>query len=596
MIAKYSYKAGSARIDQIQNDIHLLITGTSNLNELSSSCDIDNSTILNTTSPEWIYNGTVKSVVYPMASNFITISGVSTFCDAFYSPTFRQWYSINYWASNSAFYIHSSFDGCVITTIAKQAVTTGNTYTPYMADNGTNIAVLHGTASAIRGFYSVDGINFLTSNTFTGILVTAITNHNSTFVAVSSAGTSALYSTNGGINWSTATIPTGNYQAIASNGTTITAIGATGLCSWSTDGITWSQVGVTAPTGGTYLSVVWSGTRFVAIGINISAYSSDGITWNLGTLVNASGGKVLWDATSSLFYVMTGTNSMAVSADGVTWTYRTGLSTNMTSTSKNGAYRAWAIGRHGELQVFQTNSSTSGIVYRFNSACYKALNADGITYKHISLEFIPQYQAQTYGYIGMNSYESVSNGSWTNQSYNPVTIGNDQKLFFSGGGIIYIFATNRYLFLLSYANSLWGSTTNLSAIGCIEYAREDDWNISPYPCWAVINTTPTTIYSPRLKSQNAVDVTSVSSFLTESPDYIINKSIIDRLGNTFHTDREIRVCNPTSYTNLVLGGKVLGDIRRTTDSLGLNLDELVFNSVRYITLIFGTNRYLIPKT
>ena len=181
-------------------------------------------------------------------------------------------------------------------------------------------------------------------------------NNASLTVAVGDSGT-VLYSSNGGVAWTTATSPTANnlYGVAFSAGVTKwVAVGAGGTMISSTDGINWTTV--TSPTTSDLFSIaVLASTNaatlgttytFVAVGAGGTILTSnDGVTWVSQTVSPAAN---LHAVTGWSRFVAVGDGGAAfTSADGTTWT---SVASGTTSTLYGvlGAYGQYnAVGQGG---------------------------------------------------------------------------------------------------------------------------------------------------------------------------------------------------------------------------------------------------------
>jgi hypothetical protein len=151
-----------------------------------------------------------------------------------------------------------------------------------------------------------------------------------TFVAISTSGsTDAAYSTNGGVTWTSATLPTpANWIDVTFGNGVFVAIATGGTATaYSTDGITWVAGGA-LPSSTTWTKIssglVGTSTYFVAIasGGTVNAYSADnGLSWIAG---GALPGSVSWSGiaygNNRFFAVASGSTTAAISTSGVTWT------------------------------------------------------------------------------------------------------------------------------------------------------------------------------------------------------------------------------------------------------------------------------------
>lgn len=143
-------------------------------------------------------------------------------------------------------------------------------------------------------------------------------------------------------------------------------------CVTSTDGITWTeQASFATAFSSTCYDLIWTGTKFYAVGISAKAASSpDGITWTsqpgLATAFGVTSAFcVAWNG--SVFCVAGASGKVATSPDGVTWTANTGLSST-----------AWGTSTCDEI-------AWSGSVFCvLNSSGKCAVSSDGVTWTYVS--------------------------------------------------------------------------------------------------------------------------------------------------------------------------------------------------------------------
>ncbi|MHB8425862.1 MAG: hypothetical protein ACYDB9_12070, partial [Gammaproteobacteria bacterium] len=169
--------------------------------------------------------------------------------------------------------------------------------------NGTGTFVAAGTNGIV--YYSNGGVNWTESNVVAGgttDTATSVAFGNGTFVIVahtSSSVTKIFSSTDGGVTWTTQSIPTLQDPSVyaAFNGTEFVAMGLNvagtfgGSIMTSTDGVTWSAHTSPFPTTSFPIAITAAGTTFVAmlqsgkISANVATpidieTSPDGVTWS----------------------------------------------------------------------------------------------------------------------------------------------------------------------------------------------------------------------------------------------------------------------------------------------------------------------------
>ena len=293
-------------------------------------------------------------------------------------------------------------------------------------------------------------------------------------VAVGSGSNTIAYSYDG-IDWigvpdSSSILTVG--QSVAWSGSVWIAVGqgVSFPMAWSSDGINWTNVGITVLTN--INDIAWNGKMWVAVGSgplsNRIAYSYDGQTWtgvpNSGTIFDNTGNRVAWNG---IMWIATGSNGLATtflaySYDGVTWT---GLNTtdvitgNYKGIAWNG-YRWVAVG----VKLGPAASNGSTIAYSDN----------GLTWnKATGLEFFTSnnggndvaWNGKMWVAIGRGSSPiliSLNRGSiWVSPT---TTILNN--IFTTGGSIVWNGSTwiasgsGAYNFAYSYDGFVWTGTNN----------------------------------------------------------------------------------------------------------------------------------------
>jgi hypothetical protein len=135
-------------------------------------------------------------------------------------------------------------------------------------------------------------------------------------------GGAAARSTDNGTSWSGGGISglSGSYFAVVGNGVAYVAVGSN-VCASSVDGLTWTPRTIPA---GTYRAIVWTGSKFVAVGdAGAGATSADGITWSAVTVVSASHSwtGLAWNGSTLLALGRNTTfqHGTSLSPDGTSW-------------------------------------------------------------------------------------------------------------------------------------------------------------------------------------------------------------------------------------------------------------------------------------
>jgi hypothetical protein len=195
--------------------------------------------------------------------------------------------------------------------------------------NGRFVAV---STTGGNSAYSVDGANWTAmtglSSASAYVSVASGSISSTTYyvtVAGSTATTVAYYSTNG-TSWTAMTsLQSGTWTSVAYGNSRFVAIGNGTVTAYSANGTTWSNGG--AVTNGNYVAIAY-GTgpgRFVAItgGTTSSlatAYSTDGAAWTAGSLPQSAYWTSIAWGNGRFVAVAQGGTATAYSTDGITWT------------------------------------------------------------------------------------------------------------------------------------------------------------------------------------------------------------------------------------------------------------------------------------
>jgi hypothetical protein len=194
------------------------------------------------------------------------------------------------------------------------------------------------------------------------------------FVAISSGGTAAVYSSDG-VNWDQTAMPTsGDWKAIAGGNNRFVAIRkGSNLAASSLDGITWTSR--TMPASRDWNAVAYGGGIFVAVAGNLDAgaISTNGTTWTATTLpdigdstfnewVDITYGKNKFVAVSnSGNFVAVGTYNNGTSS--MTW------STHVMDVIDDSSNRSWQSIAYGNNR-FVAIANTGEVAYSFDGIDY----------------------------------------------------------------------------------------------------------------------------------------------------------------------------------------------------------------------------------
>lgn len=230
---------------------------------------------------------------------------------------------------------------------------------------------------------------------------------NNTFVAVTQSGTTSATSTDGGVTWTTRTLPISAsfWSSLKFGGGLFMLVaGGQGANAYLTspDGITWTTRSLpTIVSPASWNCIIFGNGQYVAFSSGtVGATSPDGINWTTRTIPNASSGIASIFANGVYLTVGTG-GTGAISSDGITWTQVTlPISANFRELAfGNGMFVAtssgfsnfnWIVSNNGvewlTLQTpdrLMTNVAFGGGVFAvtpFGSLTKAATSVDGLTW------------------------------------------------------------------------------------------------------------------------------------------------------------------------------------------------------------------------
>jgi hypothetical protein len=190
------------------------------------------------------------------------------------------------------------------------------------------------------------------------------------FVAISSGGSAALYSSDG-VSWETFNMPSaGDWKCIAAGNNRFVAIRTgSNLAASSLDGINW--ISRTMPASRLWNSVVFGEGIFVAVAGNLDsgAFSTNGTTWTTTTLPDigdstfnewvdiAYGRRTFVALANSGNFVATGVYNSGTNT--ITWT---GRIMDVVADSSNKSWQSIAYGNNRFVAI----SNTGDVAYSFN--------------------------------------------------------------------------------------------------------------------------------------------------------------------------------------------------------------------------------------
>lgn len=128
-----------------------------------------------------------------------------------------------------------------------------------------------------------------------------------------------------------------------------------------------------------------------------------------------------------------------------------------------------------------------------NAVCYRALNKDGTTYKHVVLDLNTSNRLKTNGYESWNSTTHVGTNSVVMLFPSGTSEANMYCGYFnSAPGQIYLFINQHWLAFMT-RNPLDGTLNGggqqqVGISGCFEFSRDNDEDTGAVPCFCMMNT------------------------------------------------------------------------------------------------------------
>lgn len=595
MFCKYNYAAG-AEINNIKNDIVKILTGETVVNNLSSNCIKSNTLIVKKldTPADWVIDPsapanineyTTSSGVYwkdvtfglgyffmcgisssSAAGNFLQFSADGQSWTALNSLPSALWSKILYNNNNSSPLFVAISGGAVGNSSIAATSNDGKVWTQRalpVAQQWGSLAFRSGASplwlalpkyvASTVGATSIDGITWTQITLPISMVATGITCDGSNFW-VTTYNSTSIYKYNG-TTWTAVPTAAGLYFSDIAYGndalvlTPHEASNESKTLISTNGGLTW--VTVTLPAQSYWCRIIFNGTMFFAVG----------------------GGNVQQS------------NCFAFSKNGVDWTL-----IRFTTT-----YYWLGLAFGNKTVCVCPGLSVLSPVVSYDSITLKSLNADGSSYKYINLDIkINRLFIRTAELF----YDSIT----FNLCKNSDALTHAQQIDSVNGGVLFIGASNRYFLCLSYKPSAnyYGSSSYGSFCGVVEFSKDDLW-AGTYPSYAFLSSNDLSlVYVPRTKSSIESDVTGSLAVLALQPTMAMTKQILNTVGSIpQHASTDLRISNTTSYTYTVLGGVILGGIKRTTDSFSITADEVVIDDDTYFVMSGGTTnpalRILMPK-
>jgi hypothetical protein len=232
-----------------------------------------------------------------------------------------------------------------------------------VASDATLNYVAVGAGGAIyKGLEDVSqGITGMVWNTVTpvaNINFNAATYAFSKFIAVGDSSSNNIYTSADLATWTAAATPvTSKLNAIASNGTTVVAVGDLGTLFSSLDGSNWTAIAALPGTPNLYGVSYAAAGYWVVVGQNgFISTSPDLANWT----TRYSTGPTLRGVTANsanVFVAVGDSGAFVKSADGITWTAQTAISTaNLNAVSTDSA-QFITVGQGGAIYTSLDGSS-----------------------------------------------------------------------------------------------------------------------------------------------------------------------------------------------------------------------------------------------
>jgi len=251
-------------------------------------------------------------------------------------PTSNSWSSVAY--GNGTFIAIDNISGVTATSTDGQTWAPGTslptfaTWTSVIYGGTVWVAISAGpgngtlTSTTTAAYSSNNGVTWNNATLPSSQTWSAVAYGNGTFVAIANNGTATATSSTG-TSWSAGgALPTGTWVSIAYNpiSSSFVAISSSGnYAAYSTNnGASWT-LSTTQPSAATWASVTWGNGKLVAISTSGTAttYSFDGITWYAGNNLPQSATWTQIAYGQGLFVaVASNTTACAVSQDGLNWT------------------------------------------------------------------------------------------------------------------------------------------------------------------------------------------------------------------------------------------------------------------------------------
>lgn len=215
--------------------------------------------------------------------------------------------------------------------------------------------------------------------------VKGIAHNGRVWVAAGNSGEIAT-SVDDGVHWTSQTAAggfVGHFDAIAYGNGLFVAVGTSGEIQTSPDGETWTarDAASTARLKG----VVWTGTQFVAVGIETIQTSPDAINWTAQTMADPTKTLNGVGADAGVVVAVGNGGHVETSPDGETWTSRTsGLSNDLQGAAYGVAVNGtgyWVIcGDSGDVAASSDEGETWSVRTPANAEDFYAVTFENLTW------------------------------------------------------------------------------------------------------------------------------------------------------------------------------------------------------------------------
>ena len=242
-----------------------------------------------------------------------------------------------------------------------------------------------------------------------------------------------------------------------------------------------------------------------------------------------------------------------------------------------------------------------------NAKTIKApLADDQATFKHLVLD------TNTNGTLYIKVFETwdATAHTGTNNCTNSAIASYAQQFSTTTGGILHVFATARFVLVISQMGSTWGSTSNSGGCGCFERTRACPWDTvaAGYPPYLFANlgywsNNLTGATMPRKLLRTGV--VNTGSTATVSPYVVPFGDLVTAMSNINGADQKVQNASgvglipllpilvadntsmPTQYGEI----SSLCDIWLVPQGVAANLDTIVVNSINYLVVqAFNTTK------